>query len=229
VDSATGAKPDLIDFMKSVDTPTLSNAIERLNIRPREQGFMSSEVRCLFPTLGRMCGWAVTAHVETVTQSCARDPERFPELFRTINSSPKPVVVVFQEIGGYREYAAHCGEVMSTLFHRLGAVGLLTDAAVRDLPEVRAFGFHYFARGSVASHANFRIVRVGIPIQVAGVPVKTGDFMHGDENGVLQVPPEVLDRLPEAVETIRSFERTILEHARSPEFDLEYAIRHFFH
>ena len=47
-----------------------------------------------------------------------------------------------QEIGGNPDYAAHCGEVMSTVFKRLGAVGLVgADCAVRDIPEVRALGF----------------------------------------------------------------------------------------
>jgi hypothetical protein len=85
---------------------------------------------------------------------------------------------------------------MGSIFTRLGAVGLVTDSAVRDIPEVRALGFRYFAAGAVASHANFRIVRVGVPVQVRGVVFQPGDIVHGDENGVLQVPREALPTLP---------------------------------
>ncbi len=102
-------------------------------------------------------------------------------------SSPKPAVVVLQEIGGYPDYAAHCGEVMSTVFTRLGAIGLVSDCGVRDLPEVRALGFHYFARGSVASHGSFRIVRTGVPVTVQGLAVRPGELLHGDENGLIIV------------------------------------------
>jgi len=58
----------LIDYVKTVDSPTLSNAIELLKVRPRHAGFAPLQIRCLFPELGRLCGYAVTAHVETLTQ-----------------------------------------------------------------------------------------------------------------------------------------------------------------
>src|SRR5207245_683371 len=114
--------------------------------------------------------------------------DAFVDLYNLVEQSPKPAIIVLQEIGGYADYSAHCGEVMATFFTRLGAVGLLSDCAVRDLPEVRRLGFHYFARGSVASHANFRIARTGVPVQVCGMVVKPGDMLHGDENGILTLP-----------------------------------------
>ncbi|MCP5109371.1 MAG: RraA family protein, partial [bacterium] len=49
-----------IEYLKSVDSPTLSNAIELLDMRPREEGFTPLGVRCLFPELGPMAGYAVT-------------------------------------------------------------------------------------------------------------------------------------------------------------------------
>ena len=165
-----------IDYLKSIDSPTLINAIELLKVRPRERGFTPLDIRCLFPELGVMCGYAVTAQVETATQMEPFRIETFIELYGMVERSPKPAVIVLQEIGGFGDYAAHAGEVMSTFFTRLGAVGLLSDSGVRDLPEVRRMGFRYFARGSVASHANFRIARCGVPVQIRGMVVNPGDI-----------------------------------------------------
>lgn len=214
-------EPSWIEFLKSVDTPTLANAIETLRVRPNAEGFTPLEVRCLFPELGRMCGYAVTAHVETVTRLEPADKARFIELYRAVEASPKPAVIAFQEVGGHPDYAAHCGEVMSTVFTRLGAVGLVTDCAVRDIPEVRALRFHYFARGAVASHANFRIVRVGVPVQILGVVIRPGDVLHGDENGVLVVPPVPPDKLREAVADVRRRERELMDFVRGAAFSLD--------
>jgi len=210
-----------IEYLKTVDAPTLSNAIETLKVRPRSEGFTPLQVRALFPEFGRMCGYAVTAQVETVTESETPDVERFLDLYRAVEKSSKPAVVVFQEIGGHPDYAAHCGEVMATFFSRLGAIGLVTDCAVRDIPEVRALRFHYFARGIVASHANFRIARVGLPVQVCGTVIRTGDVLHGDENGVLVVPAGIEKTLPPAVDEVRRREGKLMDWVRSEAFSLD--------
>jgi regulator of RNase E activity RraA len=210
-----------IEYLKTVDTPTLANAVELLGVRPNHEGFTPSDVRCLFPELGRLCGYAVTAHVETISQTEPCDNMRFIDLYRAVDASPEPAVIAFQEVGAHPEYAAHCGEVMGTIFTRLGAAGLVTDCGVRDIPEVRALGFRYFARGAVASHGHFRIVRVGVPVQIHGLVVRPGDILHGDENGVLLIPRQGIERLPENVERIRTRERELLEFVRGPQFTLD--------
>lgn len=214
-------KEDRIAYLKTVDSPTLSNAIEDLKIRPRHDGFAPESVRCLFPELGRMCGYAVTAQVETVSQMSELDRATFVELFRAVDRSPKPAVVVMQEIGGAHDLSAHCGEVMATIFTRLGAVGLVSDSSVRDIPEVRAMGMHYFARGAVASHAYFHIVRVNVPVQVDGFVVRPGDLLHGDENGLISIPNCSVDELRGAVDAVRARERKLMDYVRSEQFTLE--------
>jgi len=215
-----------VEYLKTVDSPTLSNAIELLKVRPHREGFTPLQVRAMFPEFGRMCGYAVTAQVETVTESEPSAIERFVELYRAVERSLKPAVIAFQEIGGHPDYAAHCGEVMATIFTRLGAVGLVTDCGVRDIPEVHALKFHYFARGSVVSHASFRIVRVGVPVQIYGTVIQTGALLHADENGVLLVPPGVEDRLPASVEEVRKRERRLMEWVRSDAFSLDQLSKH---
>ena len=209
-----------VDYLKGVDTPTLSNAIETLRLRPQSAGFAPCQVRCLFPEFGRTVGYAVTAQVETMTDA-VKDRKVFLSLYEAVMESPKPALVAFQEVGPQPDFAAHCGEVMATIFQRLGAVGLVSDCAVRDIPEVRALRFHYFARGAAASHAYFRILRVGVPVQVQGLPIAPGDLLHGDENGLIVVPQEALDKLPAAVEAVRSKERALMEFVRGPAFTFE--------
>jgi regulator of RNase E activity RraA len=226
--SSTVPDQEWIDYLKTIDTPTLSNAIEKLKLRPDNEGFASLHTRCFFPEFGRMVGYAVTAHVETMTKEKG-DRGQFVRLFEAVAASPQPTVVVFQEIGPQPEYAAHSGEVMATTFKRLGAVGLVSDSAVRDIPEVRAMRFHYFARGTVASHGYFRIVRVGIPVQVGGLPVRTGDLLHGDENGLIVVPAGAREGVAEAVEAVRLQEGELMEFIRGSSFEFEGLRKRFLH
>jgi len=214
------SKLSWIDYLKTVDTPTLSNAIELLKLRPKSEGFTPLQLRCLFPELGQMVGYAVTTHVETMSEGPI-DWGIFMQLYEAVARSSKPAVVAFQEVGPHPDYAAHCGEVMATIFTRLGAVGLVTGCAVRDIPEVRAMKFQYFARGVVASHAYFRIVRVGIPIQIEGLTIHPNDLLHGDENGLVVVPSDGIENLPDAVNKVRSRERALMEFVRGPEYSFE--------
>ena len=210
-----------IEYLKSVDSPTLSNGIELLGLRPRSEGFTPLSIRCLFPELGRMCGYAVTAQVETMTECEPPDVNQFVELYQALDATPKPAVIAFQEIGGHTNYAAHCGEVMGTIFTRLGAVGLVSDSGVRDLPEVRGLRFHYFARGAVASHANFRIVRVGVPVQIENLVIRPGDLLHGDENGLVKIPAGVEETLPAKVDAVRKREGALLDYVRGNGFTID--------
>lgn len=219
----------LIDYLKTVDTPTISNAIEQLHLRPRSEGFTPLQIRCLYPDFGPMCGYAVTAQVETMTEGNPKEEKNYVELFEFVEKSPKPAVIAFQEIGGSPDYAVHCGEVVATFFTRLGGIGLVTDCAVRDLAEVRALSFHYFARGAAASHANFRIVRVGIPIQVMGLVIRPQDILHGDQNGLIQIPEEAAKGLKEAIESVRSRERRLMDLAKDPGFTASHLHGRFLH
>jgi hypothetical protein len=59
--SADQMEARILEALRSLSTPTVSNAIELFDLRPRHEGFMSPEIRCLFPDLGVMAGHAVTA------------------------------------------------------------------------------------------------------------------------------------------------------------------------
>jgi 4-hydroxy-4-methyl-2-oxoglutarate aldolase len=226
---AQASSGSLIEFLKSIDTPTVANAIEQLNVRSRAEGFPSLYLRCLFPELGVMCGHAVTAQVESVTTGNPREESAFLDLFEAVERAPKPAVVVMQEVGGDRDRAAHCGEVMATIFATLGAVGLVSDCAVRDLAAVRKLSFHLFARGTVSSHAHFRIVRSNVPVEILGMTVHPGTLLHGDENGIIVVPSGQERTLPPAVEKVLNGESKLLEFVRQAGFTASMLRNRFFH
>jgi hypothetical protein len=85
-----------VEYLKGVDTPTLANAAETLAIRPNHEGFTPGEIRCLFPELGRLCGYAVTAHVETIPPRLLLSSALPPRLRRP----PYPQVTSFRIVFG---------------------------------------------------------------------------------------------------------------------------------
>jgi 4-hydroxy-4-methyl-2-oxoglutarate aldolase len=209
-------------FLRGVDSPTIANAIEPFKVRDRTEGFIGGEVRALFPEMPPMVGLALTVTM-TNRPGPVAGRENWFRMYEALAEIPVPSVLVVQDVSGAPTRCAFAGEVMATLAMRLGAVGMVTDGGVRDVHEVRALGFAYFSRYVVVSHGNFDIVDIGTPIVLDGQEVKTGDILHGDANGVVIVPREVLDGLADAVQEVRTRERATMDFIKSPEHTIAAA------
>jgi regulator of RNase E activity RraA len=87
---------------------------------------------------------------------------------------------------------AALGGLMGTDAKARGLAGMVLDAGVRDVLELRAMGLPVYARSVVPSTTVGRFAGVGrnIPVQCAGVTVKPGDIIVADEDGVVSVPQE---------------------------------------
>ena len=218
--SSTALTPQQLEFLRSVDSPTVANAVEAFNLRDRCDGFIGGSIRCLFPDLGVMLGYALTVTMSSVSGPVA-SREGYWRMWQALERAPKPAVIVVQDVSGSPTRCAYFGEVMATIARRLGAEGVVTDGGVRDLAEVRAIGLHYFAPHPVVSHGNFHIVDVGIPVTLDGQLVQPGDLLHGDANGIVAVPTRVLDELPRAVAAVRERERRIMDYVLGPDFSLD--------
>jgi 4-hydroxy-4-methyl-2-oxoglutarate aldolase len=206
-------------YLKGVDSPTIANAIEAFKVRDRCEGFIGGTIRDLSPALGVMVGYALTVTM-TSRPGPVASRDGYWRMWEALEQAPKPAAVVVQDVSGAPSRCAYWGEVMATLATRLGAVGVVADAGVRDLPEVRAMGLHYFAPYAVVSHGNFEIVDVGQPVTIDAQVVQRGDLLHGDENGIVVVPHALVARLPAEVENVRTRERRLMEHIKSPAFTL---------
>ncbi len=203
--------------LRRIDSPTISNAIETFKVRPRVAGYVGYDIRCIFPDLPPTVGYAVTCTVDSTTEG--RQGIGFNKLYELLTNSPKPTIVVMQDVGNDRLHSCHAGEIMSTTMKQLGAVGILTDGGLRDVKEVRVLGgFQYFCAGLVVSHGNPICVSVGDEVTISGMRVRMGDLLHGDVNGVVHIPDECADKVAEAAYQIWAREDETLRRVTSPEF-----------
>ena len=163
-------------FLNSVDSPTIANAIERLKTRPLTDGFIGGAVQCTFPELGPMVGRALTVTMRNpVDRTASR--EGYWRMWEGLEAMAGPVVLMIADESGTPQRVAYAGEIMSRLARRLGAVGMVTDGALRDLVEVRALGFHY-------SCVSGSLMRTSRSPRLATdrsrrARLQTGDLVHG--------------------------------------------------
>jgi 4-hydroxy-4-methyl-2-oxoglutarate aldolase len=213
----TAVSPEVVAALARYDTPTLSNAIETFDVRPRDEGYMTCEVRCMFPEMKPVVGFAATATVRTHEPPLTHIEQVV--VWRHVQSLPAPRLLVVQDLDDPPGHGAQFGEVQGAIFKALGCVAIVTDGTVRDLEEVRATGLQMFAAGTVASHAYAHFESAGVTVDVGGLVVGPGDILHADRHGVLQIPAEIAERLPEAADRIIAREQKLIGWIRSPEFD----------
>jgi regulator of RNase E activity RraA len=211
----------LLAQLRGFDTPTVSNAIESLNVRAATEGYLGREVRCLTPELGVMVGYAVTVTIDNASPQRSPAAKGVGAFYRALAAAPKPAVVVMQDVSVRPSHSCHLGDIVSSICKRLGAVGVVTDGAIRDLKGIQEVGFHVFASGVTPSRGVYQWMDVNVPVTLSGVTLRPGDVIHADANGVVTVPAAALDRLAAACLAIREKEQALKDYAGSPEFSLD--------
>jgi regulator of RNase E activity RraA len=210
--------PEALERLRRWPTCAISNAIELFNIRPRNQGFMLSEIKCVFPEFEPMIGYAVTAVITADSPEGRQiQPSRWWEHVMKI---PEPRVAVIHDMDN-PVVGSFWGEVNANIHKALGCVGTVTDGSVRDLDEVRGVGFHFFSRCVTVSHAYVHLVDVGLPVKVGGLMVNPGDLVMGDKHGVISIPLEIARDVPRAAQLVEDWERNVINFCKSREFTLE--------
>ena len=212
---------DLIHALKKISSPSVANGIETLNVRPRNQGFMSSEIRALFPELGALVGHAVTCLIRAEPQPIQGHRASTFGWWDYVLSIPAPRVIVVHDLDDPRGQGAQWGEVQGNIHRALGCAGVLTDGSVRDLDEVRALGFQFAAAHVSVSHAYVHMVDFGLPVKLGGLWVNPGDLIHADQHGVVTIPPEIAPRVPEAVAKVEADERKIIGVCQAKDFSAQ--------
>lgn len=210
----------LLEALARYDSPTLANAIETFAMQPRDVGFADSRIRCMFPELGRMVGYAATATIIARGEPGADWAGAGNDaLYAHTRSVQAPRIVVVQDLDDPPAHGSLWGEVHATIFSALGCAGCITDGSVRDLDEARGMGFRFFASGPSVSHAYVRVETVGEPVQIGGLTVAPGDLLHADQHGVLKIPHEIAAELPAAADRVIETEQRLLRWVRSADFD----------
>ena len=77
------------------------------------------------------------------------------------------------------------GEGMSRAMRACGAVGVISDGAIRDIAALRQMRFPVVAAGLATDRGRIRFHRLQVPLQVCGMTVHPGDLIHADENGAI--------------------------------------------
>lgn len=200
---ASPLTPELTKKINSVATATLSSLL-------RKRGFNNVSIDGLKPT-----------HPEQRVVGLARTLRYIPnreDLFKThgggynaqkrLFDSLQPGDVVVMDARG-ETGSGTLGDILALRAKNLGATGIVTDGGVRDLAVVTEIGVPTYHSGGHPAVLGRKHVPWDIDVTVAcgGAAVQPGDVIVGDADGLLVIPPSLIEELvEEAIEQEREEE-----------------------
>lgn len=186
----------------AVDSANVADVLDELGYP--DQGLDSS----LKPVTGtRIGGWAYTIAGQMMPYSGTGDPLKM----QACHGIGVGEIAVWS---GNGEGVCYFGELIVLGLREQGCSGILADGGVRDVRAIREHGFPVFAAytSSVQSIGRWKVSAFQLDISLPGatirnVAVAPGDFILGDEDGVIVIPSaialEVLER-SEEITTVES-------------------------
>lgn len=129
----------------------------------------------------RLCGPIYTVKYEKKEEATKKLPGHY------IDTVPKDRVVF---ISAPEVPTAVYGGLMSTRAKTIGALGAVVDGNIRDYQEHAELGFPVFSKGvsSCGPKGTVVVTDVDVPVQVAGNKLESGDYIVGDEDGIVWIP-----------------------------------------
>lgn len=130
---------------------------------------------------------------------------------RVIDSFVPHVVACYDTMGD--EVTGVWGELWSLGASKRGCVGAVVDGGIRDTAFIRRTRFPMFHKFTCPGDAvgRFNIVDFNCGVNIGGVRVNPGDYVFGDEDGVVFIPSEIILEVLEKAEAIGAKENDIRE------------------
>lgn len=188
--------------LRQFDTPSITNVVATYPTSPlclglynpwSENWYTDQTLRCMYPELGALCGYAVTCVYGLPDPNYNR--LTFMDVLDALEAMPKPTVLVLQQkfppaIAGKVGLA---GGNMVSAMKSIGCVGLISNGPSRDVDEVRPMKFQYMLTGISPGHGAQAVQAVNVPVSVCGMDVAPGEIVHMDENGACKFPADKLE------------------------------------
>jgi regulator of RNase E activity RraA len=163
--------PQLIDLLGKAEPATIGHFLDF--------GFVDPKIHALWQ-VPRVAGTAVTIR-------CAGNDSTI--VHYALGQLRPGDILLIDRVGDDRHAAVGGGVAYAA--KAAGCVGIIIDGVATDIQEIRQYQVPVWARGLsvVTTKRPFNNGEFCTPISIGGVPVRPGDAILADENGVLVLDP----------------------------------------
>lgn len=166
-----GVGPELLALYADIEASTVGHLVE--------EGYARGLLPLARPI--RLLGNAVTVRLPAVDGSVVRQA--------LICSQPQDVLVI--EMAAGDEHRACWGELRTLAAMKKQLAGVVISGCVTDVRALTALGFPVFSLGvsALTTRALDLGGEVNVPVRIAGVSVRPGDLVVGDDDGLFILDP----------------------------------------
>ncbi|OPY54861.1 MAG: Bifunctional enzyme Fae/Hps [Methanosaeta sp. PtaU1.Bin060] len=185
---------EMIEIFRKVSTPNISDAMHK-----------KGAMRDIHPiNLGtKIVGSAIT--VQTFAGDWAKSVEAIDQ------GGPGDVIVIYNG----SKYIAPWGGLATLSCKNKGIEGVVVDGAVRDVDEIRAMKYPVFASGITPNAGEPKgMGEIDAEITCGGQEVRPGDYIVGDESGVVVIPRERAYEIARRAKMVQENESRLYEEIR---------------
>ena len=168
---------EMLEALKQFDTPSITNVVATYPTHPlclglynpwTENWYTDQSIRCMYPELGRVVGYAVTCVYGLPDPNYSR--LTFMDVVEALDASKKPTILILQqkwppELAGKVGLA---GGNMTAAMKAVGCVGVISNGPSRDIDEIRPMKFQYMLSGITPGHGAMAVQAVNVPVTVYG-------------------------------------------------------------
>ncbi len=202
-------------------TPTIANAIEKFDLRLRNEGYTDSSICNRISQQEAMVGFAATLQMRTSSPPVeGHKYHTRSDWWDSLSLIPSPWLMVIQDVDEIQGRGSVAGGIHANIFKALGGNGIITNGAIRDLDTMRSLGLHVYSGNITPSHAYAHIVDFGMPVKIGGLLIRPGDLLHGDEHGIISIPLQIAEKIPETAAEIQREEQKVIDFCNSSEFTI---------
>lgn len=190
---------NIIDGFKKLDTPCVSDALDRLGI---PAGLL--HIKPVVSGTGKViCGPAFTVKYIPV----GLEKKTVGDF---LDDVPAGAVVVIDNAG--RDFCTVWGDIMSFCAEMKGVAGTVIDGVCRDVKVVKELDYPIYTKGCymVTGKDRVQIESVNQPVTVSDLQVCPGDLIMCDDNGALRIPKEKAEEVLQIAQEIETKEGGIL-------------------
>ena len=214
---------NLIKIASKYDTPTMCNAMDVILGTRSATGFTKNSVVTAQSSKHPIVGIAKTAKIRASSPPLVSQKEINEirmKYYEYIVQDEKNPVVVIEDTDFPNCIGAFWGELNVAVHKGLKIKGTVTNGLLRDLGMLDT-GYQVVAGSVGPSHAFVHLTELDVPVNILGLEIKPGDFIHADQHGAMTVPNKHLDALPHALDLVVRREVPILKAARQKGFNIE--------